>query len=58
MKHKVNRREEIIKIRVEMNATENGKTTLEMNDAKSCFIEMINIGLHVARLNGGKLYKL
>lgn len=44
MELKFNRRQKIIKIRVEMKATESEKTTLKMNDTKSWFIEMVKIG--------------
>lgn len=37
-------RQKIRKIRVEMKATENEKTTLKMNDTESWFIEMVKIG--------------
>ena len=35
MKLKVNRRKKMIKIRIEVNAAENGETTQEMNDTKN-----------------------
>ena len=56
MKHpRVSRREEILKIRAEINAKETKQTIAKINKAKGCFFEKINkIEKSLARLNKKK----